>query len=101
MTGNSARGATAAGGIPVIDDWSALLDYVDASVADTVIVAENHPLSDSELRELAWGLDARNARLIVATALTATFGRRIEATPITGLPLLRVDFPAFGRSKLG
>lgn len=80
-------------GIPVLGDWACVLAGVDEARADTVIVTGNHTLTPRQLRELGWGLEERQASLIVAPALTDIAGPRIHSTPVAGLPLIHVDYP--------
>ena len=82
-------------GVPVLGDFSQVLQAVDRSRADSVIFTGADNFGPRRLRELGWELQARKVDLIMAPALTDIAGPRIHARPVSGLPLIQVDFPAF------
>jgi len=95
ITERGSTGTVLTDGVPVLGDWRRVIEHVDRSRADTVIITGNHTLNPRELRELGWGLEERKANLIVAPALTDVAGPRIHSTPVAGLPLIHVDYPEF------
>lgn len=95
VTEHGSTGRALTDGVHVLGDWHHVLEHVDRSRADTVIITGNHTLTPRELRELGWGLEERRASLIVAPALTDVAGPRIHSTPVAGLPLIHVDYPEF------
>ena len=82
-------------GVPVLGDFSQVLQAIDQARADTVIFTGADSFGPRRLRELGWELQARKVDLIMAPALTDIAGPRIHARPVSGLPLIQVDFPAF------
>ena len=86
-------------GVPVLGDFSHVLQTIDESRADTVIFTGADNFGPRRLRELGWELQARKVDLIMAPALTDIAGPRIHARPVSGLPLIQVDFPAFQGSR--
>jgi exopolysaccharide biosynthesis polyprenyl glycosylphosphotransferase len=82
-------------GVPVLGDFSQVLQAIDQSRADTVIFTGADNFGPRQLRELGWELQQRKVDLIMAPALTDIAGPRIHARPVSGLPLIQVDFPAF------
>lgn len=59
--------------------------------ANAVALTPSAHLEPSQIRDLRWALEDRDADLIVAPALTGIGGPRVHARPIDGLPLLQVD----------
>ena len=82
-------------GVPVLGDFSQVLQAIDQSRADTVIFTGADNFGPRRLRELGWELQTRKVDLIMAPALTDIAGPRIHARPVSGLPLIQVDFPSF------
>jgi len=88
-------------GVPVLGNFSQILTALDASRADTVIFTGADNYGPRQMRELGWELQSRKVDLIMAPALTDVAGPRIHARPVSGLPLIQVDFPSFeGRRHL-
>ncbi|TFC32020.1 sugar transferase [Cryobacterium sp. TMT2-18-3] len=86
-------------GVPVLGDFGQVLQAIDQSRADTVIFTGADIFGPRRLRELGWELQARKVDLIMAPALTDIAGPRIHTRPVSGLPLIQVDFPAFQGSR--
>ena len=86
-------------GVPVLGDFSQILQAIDQSGADTVIFTGADNFGPRRLRELGWELQARRVDLIMAPSLTDIAGPRIHTRPVSGLPLIQVDFPAFQGSR--
>jgi exopolysaccharide biosynthesis polyprenyl glycosylphosphotransferase len=82
-------------GVPVLGDFDQIIRVIEKCRADTVIFAGADTFGPRRLRELGWQLQARKVDLIVAPALTDIAGPRIHARPVSGLPLIQVEFPAF------
>ncbi|TFC92017.1 sugar transferase [Cryobacterium sp. TMT4-31] len=82
-------------GVPVLGDFDQILQVINQTAADTVIFAGADTFGPRRLRELGWQLQARKVDLIVAPALTDIAGPRIHSRPVSGLPLIQVEFPAF------
>jgi exopolysaccharide biosynthesis polyprenyl glycosylphosphotransferase len=86
---------TLSSGIPVLGRFDDILEAVDSTGADTVILTGADAIGPQVMRQLGWDLEARAVRLVVAPALTDIAGPRIHARPVAGLPLIHVDFPTF------
>jgi len=86
---------TLTSGIPVLGSFADVLDTLDSTAADTVILTGADAIGPQTMRRLGWDLESRGVRLIVAPALTDIAGPRIHARPVAGLPLIHVDFPTF------
>jgi exopolysaccharide biosynthesis polyprenyl glycosylphosphotransferase len=82
-------------GIPVIGDYSDLLEVVDELGIETVILTGADEINPTDMRRVGWELEARSVELIVAPALTDVAGPRIHSRPVAGMPLIHVSYPAF------
>lgn len=85
--------------IPVIAGYAGLLGAVDSEQADTVIITGADTITPEELRRIGWELETRRVDLIVAPSLTDIAGPRIHARPVSGLPLIHVEYPRFTGRK--
>lgn len=81
------------------NDFTKMIDIVDATHADTLIVTSADAFSPIVLRELGWQLEQRAVEFVVAPALTDIAGPRIHTRPVAGLPLIHVEYPEFTGSK--
>ncbi|MFB7843180.1 sugar transferase [Microbacterium sp. NPDC056052] len=86
-------------GVPVLAGFDNALEAVLASGADTVVYSGSDRFSPEALQEFGWGLEAAKIELLVAPALTGIAGPRLHSIPAPGLPLIRVDYPAFEGTK--
>jgi len=86
-------------GVPVLGDLAGILSALDESGADTIVLTDSDELPHMAVRELSWELEPRGVNLIVVPALTDVAGPRIHARPVSGLPLIHVEFPRFEGSK--
>lgn len=83
-------------GVPVLGSATrGVLDALRSSGADTVAIGAWSPLSQQDLRRLAWELEGSGISLVVAPSLTDVAGPRIHIRPVAGLPLLHVEQPEF------
>jgi lipopolysaccharide/colanic/teichoic acid biosynthesis glycosyltransferase len=62
---------------------------------DTVAVLPSPELDGPHLRRLGWELEATQAELLLAPAVTEIVGTRVAIRPVAGLPLLHMDSPEF------
>lgn len=100
-------GAVTAGGtqqdtvleLPVLGDYERLLEVVDAKAVDNVIITSADALTPAQMQQIGWELESRQVDLIVAAALTDIAGPRIHVRPVSGLPLIQVDYPTFTGRK--
>lgn len=81
--------------LPVISDYSGLIESIDKHAVETVIITGADTITPPELRQIGWELEARRINLIVAASLTDVAGPRIHTKPVAGLPLIQVDYPQF------
>jgi exopolysaccharide biosynthesis polyprenyl glycosylphosphotransferase len=86
-------------GIPVVGNYTDLLDAVDELHAETVILTGADEINPMDMRRVGWELEARSVELIVAPALTDVAGPRIHSRPVAGMPLIHVSYPAFEGAK--
>ena len=88
-------------GVPIVAGFSDITEAVTDTRSDVVIMVGAHHISPQRLREIGWELEALQVDLIVAAALTDVAGPRIHTNPVSGLPLIHVDYPQFTlRSRL-
>lgn len=86
-------------GVPVLGNYGSVLDVIDETGADMVILTGADTITPVQMRRLGWDLEGRSVSLIVAPALTDVAGPRIHARPVAGLPLIQVDYPVFEGRK--
>jgi exopolysaccharide biosynthesis polyprenyl glycosylphosphotransferase len=84
-----------AGGVPVVGNLDHVTAAMEASGADTVLIASSGELSPQQVRELSWNLESGRQHLIVAPSLTDIGGPRIHMRPVAGLPLIHVETPKY------
>lgn len=86
--------------VPVFASFPELVSVVDEQGVDTVIITSTDAISPEHLRRIGWELEARQVDLIVTAALTDVAGPRIHMRPVSGLPLIHIDYPKFvGRKQ--
>lgn len=83
------------GGVPVIGSFDDVLEIIDATDVDAVILSTADAITPQQTRQLGWILDQKHIDLIVAPALTDIAGPRIHTRPVAGLPLIHVGYPRF------
>lgn len=92
-------GSKLVNGIEVVSDFEHVIEAVDELDVDTVIMTGSDSIAPENIREFGWQLEARHIDLIVAAALTDVAGPRIHTRPVSGLPLIHVEFPTFSGPK--
>ena len=85
--------------LPIVAGYNDLVRAVDAHRIDAVILTSADALTPQRLREVSWQLEQRSVALIVSVALTGIAGPRIHTRPVSGLPLVHVEFPEFTGRK--
>ncbi|RNE62596.1 sugar transferase [Cryobacterium tepidiphilum] len=85
--------------VPVCGSVSNVLEALEATGADTVVVTSSEELSPRRVRELSWSLEPGRQHLVVAPGLTGLGGPRIHTRPVAGLPLIHVETPRYEGSK--
>lgn len=86
-------------GLPVVGAIENVIEAVDAQEVDKLIMISTDAISPEEMRHIGWALESRKVDLIVASALTDIAGPRIHSRPVSGLPLIHVEYPAFEGRK--
>ena len=87
------RGRQAIADVPVVGGFAYAVEAMDATDADTIIVAGADEVHPEMMRQLGWDVADRSGNLVVAPALTDVAGPRIHSRPAAGLPLVHVEFP--------
>lgn len=88
-------------GVPVVGAFEELIEVVDSLEVDTVVLTSTDAITPERLREIGWELDARSISVSVTAALTDVAGPRVHMRPVSGLPLVQIDYPKLvGRKKL-
>ncbi|MGY1740243.1 MULTISPECIES: sugar transferase [unclassified Blastococcus] len=91
--GQQVAGKDAFHGLPVLGDLTQVAEVVKAYEVDTVAVLPCPELDGSALRRLGWELEATDAELLLAPAVTEIVGPRVRIRPVSGLPLLHMERP--------
>jgi len=86
-------------GVPVLTDYDGLLPAIDTHEIDQIIMISADSLDPQRLRQIGWELETRGVDLIVAVALTDIAGPRIHTRPVSGLPLIHIEYPEFSGHK--
>ena len=87
------RGRQTISDVPVVGGFAYAVEAMDATDADTIIVAGADEVHPEMMRQLGWDVADRSGNLVVAPALTDVAGPRIHSRPAAGLPLVHVEFP--------
>lgn len=98
-SGSAGRHFDSSEGPSVLGDDRSVLDAVRRSRADSVAVAATDHLGPAELRRMAWELDQLGVDLIVAPGVADIAGARLTNRLVTGMPMLHIDPPRYGRAK--
>ena len=80
-------------GVPVIGTPDQLLQAVEVADADVIFVAGGALDSASQLRRIAWELEERDVKVVVAPSVTDISAERVRVRPVGGLPLMHIDKP--------
>ena len=82
-------------GLPVLGDFTEIVDVVRRYEVDTVAVLPSPELDGAELRRLGWDLETTEAELLLAPSVTEVAGPRVHVRPVNGLPLMHLERPEF------
>lgn len=85
--------------VPVVGSISSVLEALETTGADTVIITSSGELSSQGVRNLSWSLEPGRQHLVVAPGLTDIGGPRIHTRPVAGLPLMHVETPKYSGAK--
>lgn len=99
VPGAVSRSSLSGTAVPVFGTLDNVLESLDLSGADTVVVTSSEHLPPTKMRELSWSLEPGRHHLIVAPSLTDIGGPRIHTRPVAGLPLIHVETPRFEGHK--
>lgn len=83
---------------PVVGVDQAVIDAVERTAADTVVIAPTDHLDPTEIRRLIWDLEAQGVDLIVTAGLLDVAVQRIHSHPVAGMAMLHVEEPHYGRA---
>jgi exopolysaccharide biosynthesis polyprenyl glycosylphosphotransferase len=82
-------------GAEVLGDLQHVDRALGAADIETIVLTDSDDLPHSAVRALSWDLEASGVSLIVVPSLTDVAGPRIHTRPVSGLPLIHVEFPTF------
>lgn len=85
--------------IPVSGNVDTVVEALQATGADTVVITSADELPPQRVRELSWSLEPGRQHLVVAPSLTDIGGPRIHTRPVVGLPLIHVETPRYDGRK--
>lgn len=88
-TGSALR----SGGVPVVGTVNDLGSALDATQADTVVIASTDELPPDKVKQISWSLEASGQNLILAPSIADVAGPRIVTRMVAGLPLIHVELP--------
>jgi len=87
--------------IPVVTCFESIIEMVDSTEADTVVLTSADVLDPTRMQRLGWELENRQIDVVVAPALTDIAGPRVHTRPVAGLPLIHIEYPRLeGRQLL-
>lgn len=95
VPGGKVTGALAGMDVTVYGTVDSVVEALEATGADTVIITSADELPPVRVREISWSLEAGRQHLVVAPSLTDIGGPRIHTRPVAGLPLIHVEMPTF------
>ena len=72
---------------------SAIVSAVGRVQADVVFLAGGAVESSDDVRRIAWELESRHTRVVVAPGLTEVAPERVRLRPVAGVPLIHLDKP--------
>jgi exopolysaccharide biosynthesis polyprenyl glycosylphosphotransferase len=84
---------------PILGTIDDVIDRLDSTGADTVVVTSSDELPPERLRQLSWSLEPGRQHLVVAPGLIDVAGPRIHMRPVAGLPLIHVETPRYEGSR--
>lgn len=85
--------------IPIMGSITSVADAMSACSADTVVVTSTDELPVDKVKEISWGLESGRQHLVLAPGIADIAGPRIHTRPVSGLPLIHVETPKFGKGQ--
>ncbi|MDN5896765.1 MAG: sugar transferase, partial [Nocardioides sp.] len=84
--------------VPVLGGTGDIVAAVEASDADTVLVAGGGPVSSRALRRIGWELEGHDVNIVVVPGLIDVAGPRIHMRQVGGMPLVHLEKPQVSRA---
>lgn len=81
--------------VPILGGFSDTIPLMRQWGATTIIVASADDLSPEDVRKLSWELTPGQEHLVLAPSMLDVSGPRLHMYPVAGLPLIRLEAPAF------
>ncbi|GAA4174958.1 sugar transferase [Gryllotalpicola koreensis] len=81
--------------LPIVGDVDRVIEAMDRTDADTVVITSGDELSPERVRRISWSLEPGRRHLVMAPSLTDVGGPRIHTRPVAGLPLMHVETPRY------
>ncbi|BDT93202.1 polyprenyl glycosylphosphotransferase [Nocardia sputorum] len=91
--------AFAGGTVAVVGDDSAVLRAVLHTHADTVAIGPTRHLGPTELRRLAWELDALGVEFMLAPGAIDIAISRLTNRQVAGMPMMHIAEPQYERAR--
>nr|WP_229581452.1 sugar transferase [Rhodococcus rhodochrous] len=85
--------------ITIYGDEHSVVEAVQLSQADTVMVTATETLGSEGIHDLVWQLDSLDTDLVVATGVVDVTGWRLAIRPVAGLSLIHVERPSHRSAK--
>lgn len=86
---------TEVAGVPVVGTPDEIVELVRSRGFNAVAILPSSTWTRIRTQELAWQLEGSGAEVVLAPVLTDVAGPRLHATPVAGMPLMRVSAPCF------
>lgn len=81
--------------VPILGGFADTIPLMRHWGATTIIVASADDLSHEDVRQLSWALTPGQEHLVLAPSMLDVSGPRLHMYPVAGLPLIRLEAPAF------
>jgi exopolysaccharide biosynthesis polyprenyl glycosylphosphotransferase len=81
--------------IPVMGTKRTLIDALNISEADTVIVTDTEHLGHDGLKDLAWQLEGASIDLMVSPNVIDVAGPRIHVRGVSNMPFIHLEQPTY------
>ncbi|WP_235916143.1 sugar transferase [Antrihabitans cavernicola] len=90
--------AVAGDEVPIVGDEHSILEAVQLTGADTVVVTATEQLGHQRIRDLVWQLEPLDVDLVVTPGIVDIAGQRLEIRPVADMPLVHIDKPQYDRA---
>ncbi|NNH70814.1 sugar transferase [Nocardia uniformis] len=85
--------------LPIVGEWTSVLDAVTATGADTVAIAATEQLGTAGINDLLWKLAPLGVELVVTPGVMDIADQRLSIRPVANLPLLHIEKPQYDRAR--